>query len=209
MGLTKTSDKAAGLRSIEPRAFERDLPGLLTQLAQGDDGERRWAARDLAAHAEAAPALCERLVHEPDASVCAVIFTSLARIGTADVVHGLLPLLRSEDAALRNGAIEVLAGLPDAVAPSVDALLADEDGDVRIFTVNLLGDLRHPLVPQWLSQVLARDEAVNVVGAALEVAAEAAGPDMKPALLAARARFADQPYIVFAADLALERIEAA
>jgi HEAT repeat protein len=121
----------------------------------------------------------------------------------------LLPLLRSEDAMLRNGAIEVLGSLPDAVAPHIEALLADADGDVRIFSVDLLGLLPHPRVPQWLAQVLERETEVNVVGAALDVLAEVGGPELAGPLRRTLARFADEPYIRFAAELALQRIEAA
>ena len=85
----------------------------------------------------------------------------------------------------------------------------DSDGDVRIFTVNLLGDLKHAKVPQWLSQVLMHDPAVNVVGAAVEVLAEVGGTQTLPALHAAKARFAHDDYIGFSIDLAIERIESA
>ena len=215
MGLKKSTE-AAGLRRVEPRAYPRDLQGLVAQLADGDPAVRRWAARDLAAEAEAevAPWLCARLNEEADASVRAVLFTSLSQLGHqagggGAVVRGTLPLLRSEDAALRNGAIELLAGLPEAVAPHMEALLNDADGDVRIFSVNLLVDLPHPRVPQWLAHVLVHDEAVNVVAAALDVIAEAGGRESLPAVQAAKARFAADPFIGFAADFALERIEAA
>jgi HEAT repeat protein len=125
------------------------------------------------------------------------------------VVQGLLPLLRSEDANLRNGAIETLSAMPDEVGPSIDVLLQDSDVDVRIFTVNLLGELRHPRLPEWLAQALKQDKHVNVVAAALEVAAEVGGGPLLSAVKAARARFADDPFIGFAADLAQQRIEAA
>jgi HEAT repeat protein len=208
MGL-KTSTDATTLRRIEPRDYPRDFEGLAAQLTDADASVRRWAARDLAAHPQAAERLCARLPDEPDASVRAVLFSSAAQIGGSDVVEALLPLLRSEDAALRNGAIEVLAGLPEAVAPRIDALLRDADSDVRIFTVNLLGDLRHPKVPQWLAQLLGTEREANVVGAVLEVLAEVGGRDLLPALRDARQRFAQDPFISFAADVALDRIEAA
>ena len=111
-----------------------------------------------------------------------------------------------EDPNLRNGTIEVLAALPDAVAPHIEALLRDADSDVRIFTVNLLGDLPHPGVPQWLQQVLLNDPAVNVVGAALEVLTEVGTPDSLPALRAVAKRFAGEAFIGFAVSLAAERI---
>ncbi|WP_119156628.1 HEAT repeat domain-containing protein [Caldimonas tepidiphila] len=209
MGLKKTSDRTVALHLVEPRAHARDFEGLVAQLGDEDAEARRWAARDLATHEAAAAPLCARLAREVDASVRAALFASLARIGGEPVVQGLLPLLRSEDAALRNGAIEVLAGLPAAVAPSIDALLADADGDVRIFAVNLLGELRHADVPRWLGRVLLEETQVNVVGAALDLAAEVGDEAMLPALEAVRARFADEPYISFAAELAQERIRAA
>jgi hypothetical protein len=205
MALKKAADPAT-LRPVEARDYPRHAAGLIEQLADADAGVRRWAARDLAAHPQAAAALCERLAIEADASVRSVLFTSAARLGGSAVVSALLPLLRSEDAGLRNGAIEVLSGQREVVAPHIEALLHDADADVRIFTVNLLGDLQHPRVLHWLTQVLLEDEAVNVVGAALEVLAEVGTPDSLPALRAAAARFAGDAYIEFAAEMAGERI---
>jgi HEAT repeat protein len=208
MALKKASI-AAELRQVEARDYGRDIEGLLAQLRDPDASVRRWAARDLANEPRAAASLCAQLPLERDASVRVALFNSALQIGGASIVQGMVPLLRSEDAGLRNGAIEVLAGLPEAVAPHIDALLHDADSDVRIFTVNLLGDLRHPQVPQWLAMVLTHDSAVNVVGAALEVAAEVGTPQTLPALRAARARFASDAYITFSVDLAVERIESA
>lgn len=209
MGLKKSAP--APLHAVQPRHPARDLAGLLAQLGDADAAVRRWAARDLAESdaAAAAPALCEQLPRETDASVREALFTSLARLGGAPVVAGVLPLLRSEEPALRNGAIELLAQLPDAVVPHVQALLADADADVRIFAANLLGALPHPQVPQWIAQVLQSECEPNVVGAALDVAAEVGNVDTLPALRALAARFPHDPFIGFAAALAVERIEGA
>jgi len=208
MGLRKTSAQEP-LHQVVEREHPRDLPGLLTQLRSGDADQRRWAARDLARRADAAVALGEAVVAERDPTVRDAIFVSLSGIASETAAAALLPLLRSDDPALRNGAIEALTGMPLAVAPRVQALLHDADPDVRIFTVNMLGDLRHEQVVPWLLQVLQQDDAVNVVAAAYEVLAEVGAPDHIPALRAAQARFADDPFIGFAADMAIERIEAA
>ena len=206
MGLKKTSENV-GLRKIAARDYGRDGHGLLEQLQDPDVSTRRWAARDLVQHPDLMRALCERLPLEPEMSVREVIFTTLSQVGGAAVVSGLLPLLRSEDANLRNGAIETLSGLPDEVAGSIDGLLKDSDVDVRIFTLNLLGDLRHARVVDWLGQALRLDAHVNVVAAALEVAAEVGSDALLPAIQSARARFANDPFIGFAADLAEQRIQ--
>lgn len=196
------------LRQVEERQYPRDLAGLTAQLQDADPEVRRWAARDLAAHPEAAQALCARLAVEADPTVLSALFSSTARLGGPVVVSGLLPLLRSELAGLRNGAIEVLAGLPQDVAPRIEALLRDADSDVRIFAVNLLGNLPHPAVPSWLGRVLDTESEANVVGAVLEVLAEVGGREMLEPLQRVRARFADDPFIAFAAGIALERIGA-
>lgn len=209
MALRKSTTPPNPLRRIEPREYTRDAEGLVAQLADEDSTVRRWAARDLAQVPQAAPAVCARLPVEPDASVRAVLFSTAAQLGGPQVVHAMMRLLRSEDAALRNGAIEVLSSLPDDVAPHIDGLLHDADSDVRIFTVNLLGELRHPQVPRWLVEVLRTDDEVNVVGAALEVLAEVGGPENLPALRQAQQRFAADPFIGFSAGLAIERIESA
>jgi HEAT repeat protein len=201
-------DERHGTVLLDQRGHARDLDGLIARLVDNDPHVRRWAARDLAAEPGAATALCSCLAVEADANVRSALFSSIARLGGDVVVQAMLALLRCEDAGLRNGAIEVLAGLPDAVAPHIDALLVDADSDVRIFAVNLMADLRHAMVPTWLAQVLLRDSAVNVVAAAIEVLAEVGQPAALPALRSARSRFAQDAFIGFAADLAIARIEA-
>jgi HEAT repeat protein len=197
------------LHSVQPRQHPRDLLGLQQQLGDPDPAQRRLAARDLAAHPQAALALGQALAVETDAAVRQALFTSLAAHASDAAVQALLPLLRSEEPSLRNGAIEALAAMPQAVAPCVDQMLRDADPDVRIFTVNLLGELRHPGVPGWLVQVLLHDSHVNVVAAALEVLAEVGSAAELPALRAVRQRYDDDAFIQFAADLAISRIEAA
>jgi HEAT repeat protein len=207
MGLRKTHTPDA-LREVIDREHARDLDGLLDQLRSGDVDQRRWAARDLARHPQATAALGAQLLRATEASVREALLTSLQAMPGDSAVSALLPLLRSEDAQLRNGAIEALAGMPLAVAPQVAALLQDSDADVRILTVNLLGDLRHAQVLTWLLQVLHDEPEVNVVAAAIEVLAEVGQPCHTGALRAARERFADDAFIAVAADMAIKRIDA-
>jgi HEAT repeat protein len=207
MGLRKTT-AFDPLREVVERGHARDMPGLLKQLGEGDAEQRRWAARDLGAHPAAAAALGQRLSAETDPGVREALFVGLGTMASEAAAAALLPLLRSEDAALRNGAIESLGAMPGAVAPRIKALLADGDSDVRLLTVNLLGELRHEQVPAWLLQVLQRDPHVNVVAAALEVMAEAGRPEHQTALQAVRQRFPDDAFIDFAVDMALQRMSA-
>ena len=206
MALRKASNET--LHEGRDRETARDEPGLVEQLRSPDATKRRWAARDLGAFPGSASVLGERVLQEPDPSVREVILTSLGQHATDAAAAVLLPLLRSEDAALRNGAIETLAAMPHASGPRIDALLRDRDPDVRIFTANLLTELKLPQVPEWLVRLIEQDVEVNVVCAAIEALAEVGSVDHLPALRGVHHRFPQEPFAGFAADVAIERIEA-
>jgi HEAT repeat protein len=178
----------------------------VADLASADVATRRRAAHALAEIADAAPVLCAHLANERSLSVRSSILTGLIIHKSPAVVEGLLPLLRSEDANLRNGAIEALQQMPDEVAPRVEAMLADPDSDVRIFAVDVLAALPHPMVPEWLRRVVTGDPHVNVCAAALDALAEVGEPDAIPALETLAERFPDVAFIKFAVDAAVRRI---
>jgi HEAT repeat protein len=189
------------------RRYARDFAGLTAQLQDDDAAVRRWAARDLARHDEAAVTLAARLSKEPAPEVREAIFDSLLALGSDEAVDELLVLLRSEDAALRNGAVMVLQQLPDPVGRRMGGLLADPDPDVRIMALDIVQSLPHPDAPRWLADVVQHDGVVNVVGVALDRLAEVGTPDLLPILVEAKQRFADEPYIQFAVDIVVRRIE--
>ncbi|MBC7685991.1 MAG: HEAT repeat domain-containing protein [Bdellovibrionales bacterium] len=191
----------------EDRRQPRECPDLIAALDDADASARRWAARDLAKCKDAAAALVDRLKREGDLAVREVILTTLTRLGDATAVAGLVDCLRSEDAALRNEAIEAMKQMPDEVAPIMRVLLAEPDPDVRIFAVNILESLCHPDVESWLIEVIDTEPHVNVCATALDLLSEVGSGAAVAALARLKDRFADEPYIQFAADLALGRIK--
>lgn len=190
----------------EGRKQARECPDLLASLESDDPAARRWAARDLVNFQDVAASLVNRLKREGDLSVREVILTTLTRLGDSTAVAGLVDCLRSEEAALRNEAIEAMKQLPDEVAPIIHELLADSDPDVRIFAVNILESLCHPDVESWLIEVIETELNVNVCGTALDLLSEVGTDAALEPLARFKARFSDEPYIQFAADLALSRI---
>jgi HEAT repeat protein len=123
-----------------------DSPGgqerWIADLASDDSAIRRCAAQALCEIPDAVPVVCAHLANERSLSVRSIILTGLIINKSATVVAGLLPLLRSEDANLRNGAFEALQQMPDEVAPHADAMLDDPDSDVRIFAIHVLVEPR-------------------------------------------------------------------
>ncbi|WP_006787729.1 HEAT repeat domain-containing protein [Thiorhodospira sibirica] len=193
----------------EHRHSARDLSGLLEQLRSDKPDIRRWAALDLSEHSEAAEILCRCLEEEQNMAVRDALFTSLIRINNNAAVKGLIPLLKSEDAALRNGVIEALRQMPDALAPYMQDMLHDPDSDVRIFTVNVLESLCHPMTPEWLLGVIEEDTHINVCATAVDLLAEVGSPEMIASIDALPGRFANDPFLRFAADIAIRRIRGA
>lgn len=188
------------------RQYPRDRDGLIAQLGDADPAVRRWAARDLGRHPEAVPALAARLSVEAALAVREAILDALLVIASDEAVEELLVFLRSEDAALRNGAVAVLQQLPEPVSRQMQGLLADADPDVRIMAVDILQTLPHAEAPLWLADLLGHERQVNVVGAAIDRLAEIGTEDMLPLLGEVRDRFEDEPYIQFAIDTVVRRI---
>ena len=190
----------------DERKQSRDCVSLVAELESSNPTARRWAARDLTDCPDASAALVHRLQHEDDVSVREVILTTLTTLGDEVAVAGLVDCLKSEDAALRNEAIEAMKQLPDEVAPIMRRLLDDANPDVRIFAVNILESLRHPEVEAWLISVIANDQQLNVCATAVDLLGEVGTAAARAPLQQLKARYAEEPYIQFAADVALKRI---
>ena len=204
MALVKASGNTT---SAEPEPQTRDLPGLLADLAAEQPSVRRAAVRALAHYPETVMDLCDRLDVEASPSVRAVLFTTLIQLQSPAVAARLADFLRSDDVPLRNAAIEALQEMPDAVAPLFEHLLADDDSDVRIFTVNILATLRHARASEWLMGVIRDDPHVNVCAAAVDGLTEVGGPEALPDLEDLRGRFAGNAFMEFAIDAAVRRIQ--
>lgn len=191
----------------DQRHSERNFADLVAELGAENETARRWAVRDLTPVPDASQPLVARLAYEESASVRAAILNALAQIGDHDAIMGLINCLRSEDASLRNEAIEVLKAIPQHVEPIIHTLLNDIDSDVRIFAVNILESLRHRDVEKWLIEVIEKDAHINVCATAVDLLSEVGTEQALPALKQLKIRFKDDPYICFTTDLALKRIE--
>lgn len=180
---------------------------VVQQLSDPDPYKRRLAAGELASYPDQLKTLIERLQVEEEQYVCEGIFNTLLHFDSEETVGALIPLLRSDDAALRNGVIEVLQGLPNAVAPYMQELLTDEDSDVRIFAIDILQVLEHPDTPAWLLDVIKTERHINVLGTAVDRLAEVGTLDMVDELRVLKSEWPDESFLGFAVDAAIQRIQ--
>lgn len=207
MGFVKAGSKGTlGAAPAEPAA-EEDWIALLDDPAAD---RRRRAARALGDRPDAAAALAARLAREEDAAVREAVLTALVRIGSPEAAAGLVPMLASEDAGLRNGALESLQQMPaGSVEPQMDALSDSADSDLRIFAVLLAARLGPAERSARLHRALERDPHVNVGLTAAEAVAELGDPAALPALEAFAARFPDDACVAFTVDAARRRFRGA
>jgi HEAT repeat protein len=191
----------------DPPAPVGDGPPGSTDLKSGDPDARRRAVRSLGHDPQAVPVLMAALERESDPAVLEAIFSALELIPEAALP--LTSLLRSDDARLRNDAVESLQAMPNAARPLLPALLADPDADVRILSVEVARCLPAGEMVSLLCGLLTRESDPNVCTAAVEILAEAGTAEAVPTLNQLAERFQSQPMLSFAVKIAIERITGA
>lgn len=138
----------------------------LIQQARSTDPDLRQKAAWAVSHAEDERdyALMFELLGDKDWRVRKTIVDGFVRDPQPEVVSGLLDALAdSENAGKRNSSTEALVrvGAP-AIGPIVERLHREEDVDVRLSLVNLLGDLRNADGFDTLVQLLETESDINV-----------------------------------------------
>jgi len=140
---------------------------LIAQLSAEDLEVRRSAAVALGriGDSRATPALVNTL---SDQSLAIDAVIALGQIGDPDAVDGLLTLIGSEDASLRQAAVSALNSvIPPSMAERIIPLLHDLDPNVRESAVKIAGYFGYPDAAGALVE-LSRDEVERVRCAAIE-----------------------------------------
>lgn len=88
--------------------------------------------------------------------------SSLRKIGGTETVQAVLPLLRSDDAPVRNLSMDILREVGKQDLQSLMQLMSDDDDDIRIFVADILGSCNNLLAVQPLCRALLDDPEVNV-----------------------------------------------
>lgn len=154
----------------------------------------------------AAKVLVQAYTEEKDPMVREAIICSLLIADSQEVVKEMAYLLKSQQADERSLAVEVLTQKWDAkVFDIIEALLKDPDRDVRVMTVHVLGRSRCPESLSLLRKVIAEDEDINVVGAAMEYIGEIGSAEDIQLIKGCTRKFS-HPYIDFIAERATVRL---
>jgi HEAT repeat protein len=178
-------------------------------LTDPDPARRRQAVQALGGEPGAVDTLIALVKAEPDNSVRQAAFCVLSALDCRAAAEGAASLLVEADPALRNGAHEVLAAMPQHALALLEPLGRHTDPDVRAFAILIAADLPAEAAGDWLIG-LAHCEADPNVCAHLADALGGSGlPGAADALAAIAARFGDTPFVGFAVQIALRRLGAA
>ncbi|MBD5553643.1 MAG: HEAT repeat domain-containing protein [Desulfovibrio sp.] len=136
---------------------------ILDALETGDNDSARgaaFAAGDTGLE-DAIPLLCERIKSE-NIGVQEAAEYGLRKIRGPRAVERLLPLLGSDEAPVRNVAMDILREIGVDNINSMQNYLRGEDADLRIFISDILGYCKSVQSAALLSEALLKDPEVNV-----------------------------------------------
>ena len=138
---------------------------IIEQARSADPDARQKAAALVAQSADARtlPLMFE-LLGDKDWRVRKTIVDGLVRDARPEIVDGLLDALADpENAGKRNSSTEALVRVGEpAIRPIVDRLRREQDIDVRLSLVNLIGDLRSREGFEILLELLENEGDINV-----------------------------------------------
>ncbi|WP_031388196.1 HEAT repeat domain-containing protein [Desulfonatronum thiodismutans] len=140
-----------------------DCPEIIERFQVKDPEILREAAQDAGDYGcEEAISGLITLLQNPNLGVQEAADLALRQLGGVQAVSGLCPLLRTEDAQVRNLAMDILREVGNQDINTIVALLSDDDVDIRIFASDILGSTRNILAVPHLCQALLHDSEVNV-----------------------------------------------
>ncbi len=146
-----------------------DLRDTLDRLASKDEAERIYAAEDIgyANEPEGIEPLLERLPVEKSRAVREAIFSALTQMESDRAVQGVLAVLDSDDAFLRNGAVEMLQSRTTAIGLHLFDAFQNGGPDRRKLILDILAR-KADAQSEAIYEAALQDPDLNVVITAVE-----------------------------------------
>lgn len=119
----------------------------------------------------------------------------------------LFEMLKGENAYLRNAVIRFLQDYGREAKWFIKKLMDDSDRDIRIFAINILGDVNYDDSIEMLRYFIAKEKDVNALMTAVDYIGEIGDASDIKLLEAVKIDYSNEPYVLFGVDLALNRLK--
>ena len=116
-------------------------------------------------------------------------------------------MLKSDNAYLRNMAITFLQNSGEDSIQFLEKLLENKDKDIRIFAINVLGDVKYDKSVDILRYFLAQEDDINAMMTAVDYMGEIGSQEDIPLLETLKVAHKDDPYVCFGVDSTIARIK--
>jgi len=122
-------------------------------------------------------------------------------------IEAIMDLLKLDNAYIRNLGISMLRDFGGAIKYYIVKFLIGDDRDLRIFAINVLGDVNFAESRDMLVELLESEEDINVAMTAVDYMGEIGEEEDIELLESLKDRFKDEVYVAFAVDGAIQMIK--
>jgi len=122
-------------------------------------------------------------------------------------VEEIMDLLKLNNAYIRNLGISILRDFGDSIKYYIVKFLIGDDRDLRIFAINVLGDVDFAESRDMLVELLETEEDINVAMTAVDYMGEIGEPEDISLLESLKERFSGDFYAEFAVNTAVKMIK--
>jgi HEAT repeat protein len=194
---------------VEEPSFERNDDAIIFFEQEASLDRQAFAIDYLAKTKEGATYLVNVIEEQKFAQdVLVHIASALAKMDSKVApIERVMDLLKHENAYIRNLGISILQDYGEAIEYYIVKFLIGNDRDLRIFAVNVLGDVAFAQSRMMLVELLETEQDVNVAMTAVDYLAEIGEEEDIALLETVKERFKDEYYAVFAVDQAIACIK--
>lgn len=122
-------------------------------------------------------------------------------------IEAIMELLKLDNAYVRNLGISILRDFGNAIKYYIVKFLIGDDRDLRIFAINVLGDVDFAESRDMLVELLETEQDINVAMTAVDYMGEIGEEADIPLLESLKDRFSGDFYAEFAIDSAIKLIK--
>ncbi len=197
-------------QAIEELVTFDSLEEAVEFFRESDDFDEKSSALDQIAKFDGGPdVLVKKLIDkkttkEFESRIAAI----LSNMPTEDApIEEVMNLLKLDNAFTRNLGISILRDYGEAIKYYIVKFMIGDDRDLRIFAINVLGDVNFSESRDMLIELLEKEDDINVAMTAVDYMSEIGQEEDIKLLDSLKTRFDNDPYVVFSVDNAIKMIK--